>query len=135
MLRAWRSRTCLRDPDAARVWLFKIAANLWRDRLRRARRPLKQVELAFEDQQGRETSPERVLADREDVERALKAMDALPQRQREVLYLHACEQLSILQIAEVLDVSSDAVKASLSLARKAIRCRLKDICEEHFPTR
>src|SRR3989304_8552329 len=31
-LRAWRHRRRLRDRSAARVWLFAIAANLWRDR-------------------------------------------------------------------------------------------------------
>src|SRR5712692_4928022 len=37
LLRAWRRRGLLRDPRAARVWLFRITANLWRDQLRRDR--------------------------------------------------------------------------------------------------
>ena len=37
LLRAWRRRSGLRDPNATKVWLFKIATNLWRDRLRRSR--------------------------------------------------------------------------------------------------
>ena len=39
-LRAWRRRDRLRDERAARVWLFRIAANLWRDQLRRGRSPV-----------------------------------------------------------------------------------------------
>src|SRR5690348_5337242 len=36
-LRAWRHRERLRDKRAARVWLFRITANIWRDQLRRTR--------------------------------------------------------------------------------------------------
>src|SRR5205823_15077281 len=39
-LRAWRQRDRLRDQRAARVWLFRITANLWRDHLRRGRSPV-----------------------------------------------------------------------------------------------
>ena len=39
-LRAWRHRGRLRDERVARVWLFRITANLWRDQLRRNRSPV-----------------------------------------------------------------------------------------------
>ncbi len=54
-------------------------------------------------------------------------MDALPERQREVLYLHACEGFSLAEIAEILSLSPEAVKASLSLARKRMRQKLQDL--------
>jgi RNA polymerase sigma-70 factor (ECF subfamily) len=139
-LRAWRSRRRLRDPEAARVWLFKIAVNLWRDQARRAGRAPKQVEAPGDDCDGlplppeRGGSPENGLIDREDLARALSAMEGLPERQRQVLYLHACEGLNLGQIADVLRMSTDAAKASLSLARKAMRRRLKDLCRDRFPS-
>jgi RNA polymerase sigma factor (sigma-70 family) len=61
-------------------------------------------------------------------------MDSLPPRQREVLYLHACEELSIVEIADVLEITTQAAKSSLSLARKSMRGRLRDLCEDRFPT-
>jgi RNA polymerase sigma factor (sigma-70 family) len=45
----------------------------------------------------------------------------LPDRQRQVLYLHACEDLSLAEIAEVLEISHSAVKSSLAVARKRMR--------------
>ena len=60
-------------------------------------------------------------------------MDALPERQRQVLYLSACEGLAAAEIAVVLSISNDAVKANLSLARKKIRQDLKDVYEDRFP--
>lgn len=130
LLRAWRSRRRLRHPEAARTWLFKIAANLWRDQVRRAKRSPQQVEIAWDDRAGRQTAPEQEVIDQENVQLALVALDSLPARQRQVLYLHACEELSIGQIADVLGITAEAAKASLSLARKAMRRKLKDSCRD-----
>jgi RNA polymerase sigma-70 factor (ECF subfamily) len=66
-------------------------------------------------------TPEQVLAGQEELQRALEAMAELPPRQREVLYLSACEEMSTAEIGEVLGIRADAVKANLSLARKRMR--------------
>jgi RNA polymerase sigma factor (sigma-70 family) len=48
-------------------------------------------------------------------------MMQLPERQRMVLTLVVGEELSQGEIAEVLNISSDAVKANLSVARSSMR--------------
>ena len=126
LLRGWRSRQKLRDQRAARVWLFRIATNLWTDQLRRGRfcpetldtepacpRPL----------------PAAASDERENVRMALAAMDKLPPRQRQVLYLVTCENMAHDEVATILGISESAVKANLSLARKEMRSRLKNIYE------
>lgn len=133
LLRAWRHRRRLRDPNKARVWLFKIAANLWRDQARRAKRRSEETTSSADELPSSNMPPDQHVIDREDVQRTLDAMDKLPPRQREVLYLHACEGLCLADIADVLDISSDAVKASLSLARKRMRRQLEDLCLDRFP--
>lgn len=125
-LRAWRRRRTLQDARAARAWLFRITANLWRDQLRRNRSPVARAGFLEDDEPGSTHPPERMVAGKEDLARALKAMDALPSRQRHVLYLSACEGLASGEIAEILDISPDAVKANLSLARKKMRLQLCD---------
>jgi RNA polymerase sigma-70 factor (ECF subfamily) len=71
-----------------------------------------------------------VLEHRECVQRALAVLDTLPARQREVMHLITIEQLSQQQAAEVLGVSVEAVKASLSLARQQMRDKLRDIYDD-----
>jgi RNA polymerase sigma factor (sigma-70 family) len=56
-------------------------------------------------------------------------MDQLPPRQRQVLYLVTCEELSHSEVAEVLEIEVAAVKSNLSLARKEMRRRLKEVYE------
>ena len=127
LLRAWRDRRKLREPRAARLWLLRTAGNLWTDWLRRKRfRPqLLEVEPPCPG-----PSPGRVAGQREAVARALAAMDQLPPRQRQVMYLATCEGLSHAEVAEVLGIDVGAVKSNLSLARRELRRRLKDLYDE-----
>jgi RNA polymerase sigma-70 factor (ECF subfamily) len=133
LLGAWRKRAQLRDARAAKGWLFAIAANMWRsgqrgkDRQERSGNDVEQfgVEHAM--------SPDEEAIVKEDLQRVRETMDALPQRQREVLYLHACEAFSLPEIAAILAISPQAVKASLSLARKRMRQQLQDLSRVHFP--
>jgi RNA polymerase sigma-70 factor (ECF subfamily) len=132
-LRAWRQRGRLRDAQAARVWLFRITANLWRDRLRRGRLPLTRAGPLQGTELSTSQPPEQVVAGQEELRRALAAMADLPPRQREVLYLSACEGLTTAEVAEVLGISGDAAKASLSLARKKLRQQLCDLFPDPAP--
>ena len=126
LVRAWTQRDRLRDERALRVWLFRIAANLWRDQLRRGRSPIARAGELAGTETSRQVAPERPVEDQDELRQALAAFDALPPRQREVLYLNACEELSSEEIAEVLAMSRGAVKANLSLARKRIRVLVSD---------
>lgn len=122
-LRAWRSRHGLRNERAESVWLFRIAVNLWRDGLRRGRSPVSQSQpLSGEELDGR-PGVDRTLATQDELRLALEALDNLPPRQREVLYLNACEELKSAEIADVLGISNETVKSNLSLARQAMRAQ------------
>src|SRR5437870_4817326 len=81
-LRAWRQRRRLRDERKAGVWLFRITANLWRDQLRRGRLPVARAGPLQDEQPGSVPSPARLAAGREDLDRALEAMNALPPRSK-----------------------------------------------------
>jgi RNA polymerase sigma-70 factor (ECF subfamily) len=127
LLRGWRNRRQLRDERLARVWLLRIATNLWNDELRKATH--RTHPLAVEPPCPRPL-PTVVSNERENVRLALAAMDELPPRQRQVLYLTTCEQLGHSDVAAILGISETAVKANLSLARKEMRRRLKDVYVE-----
>ena len=127
LLRAWRSREKLRDPRVARVWLLRIATNLWTDQLRQAK--FRPQLLEVDPPCPRPTATEK-SSERENVARALAAMDTLPPRQRQVLHLVTCEGLSLAEVSEILEIEPSAVKANVSLARKEMRRRLSDVYDE-----
>jgi RNA polymerase sigma-70 factor (ECF subfamily) len=132
LLRGWKHRAKLREPAAARVWLLRIATNAQRDGLRTARDV---VPLTAEAVNARGIGLVDRTEQRECVQRALAALDELPARQRQVMHLVTVEQLSLDDAAAVLDISAAAVKSSLSLARQAMRSKLKDIYADICGTR
>ena len=127
LLRAWRGRRNLRDAQLMRVWLLRIATNVWTDQVRRG----KLLPRALESEPPCPRLAPAVIADqREHVRLALAAMDQLPPRQRQVLYLITCVGLSQEEASNVVGISTSAVKANLSLARKEMRRRLSDVYRE-----
>ena len=127
MLRAWSKRSTLREAEKAKVWLLRIANNLWTDQLRRnIRRP----RLLVLPPTSREPTVAKKMIQQENVAQALAALDQLPDRQRQVMHLITIEQLSQPATAEILGISVAAVKASLSMARKQMREQLQDLYRE-----
>ena len=127
MLRALRGARRLREPAAARVWLFRITVNLWKDRLRRRRCTPRLSVLEIDPTDDGSASPPLKIVQKENLQRAMQALDELPQRQRDVMYLHVCEGLPLREITEVLGIGYGAVKASLAVGRKSLRNTLKDV--------
>ncbi len=120
-LRAWKSRSQLKDNRAERVWLFRIAANIWKDELRQSRVRSALWSPQPEDAPDPEPTPEGCSELRESLERTLGLLNSLPVQQRTVLYLVAVEGLAAGEVANVLEISMNAVKVNLSLARKRMR--------------
>lgn len=130
VVRAMKCMDQLDSPAALRVWLFRIGSNVWRDHCRRSnRRKTYEDDVRIQSLPARLTASERepvdVVDQREQVELAHQAIVRLPERQRMVLTLVVCEELSHREIAEVLDISPDAVKANLSAARANMRIILQ----------
>ncbi|HEV3478678.1 MAG TPA: RNA polymerase sigma factor [Gaiellaceae bacterium] len=111
-----RRRTFDRSRVDARPWLFGIAANLMRRHWRTERRRLRALARL---QPGRGEEP--WAEERADL---VPALDALPAREREALFLYALVDLSYEEIAEALDVPIGTVRSRLSRARDRIRKQL-----------
>ena len=126
LLRGWRARAQLRDPNRTKVWLLRIANNAWYDHQRsKKRKPAH--ETLLDSAVPIPPTQEKLVSDQEQVEMALAAMQSLPPRQREVMHLSVCENLSLAEIAEVLEIDRGTVKSNMSLARQRLRSRLKNL--------
>jgi RNA polymerase sigma factor (sigma-70 family) len=109
----------VRDPQA---YVFQIAANLVRDRARRAEVRTRYLAAAKHDDRAQidPIDPYRVAADRETLAALVKALEALPERTRRIFLLYRYEQVSRQAIAETFGISVSAVdklvhKAAVSL--------------------
>lgn len=127
MVRACERCDQLQSPGALRSWLFQIAANLWRDRLRsQARGPRITVAVA-ETAWTAEPDP---LSLQDDVAATLQVLRSLPEQQRAVMHLYAVEDLTLPEIADILDVRTETARVHLCLARRTLRQRLPHLWNE-----
>lgn len=124
-VRLHRRRRLLRDPNAALAYLRATVCNASRSRLRHlrmARRKHAQM-VTLPTASG---TPESAAVDREDVRELLRAVDALPRRQREVLVLRYWLDLSERETADALGIAVGTVKAHASRAIAALGKHLKE---------
>jgi RNA polymerase sigma factor (sigma-70 family) len=121
-LRVYAQAGRYRATDRFRSWLFRIAGNLARSRLRR-RRVLRWVrfEPGLHDRAASGPAPDRGL-EREEVQIAVQeALGRLPDRQRQAVVLRRYQGLSYREIADALDTTEAAVESLLQRAAMALR--------------
>ena len=103
--------TVFRELPNPRAWLFRVASNLWIDRVRRARRELTV-----------EREPVEVGEDpRTTREAAGTLLVRLSPQERAAVVLRDAFDLSIAEVAEALSTTENAVKAALHRGRGKLR--------------
>ena len=92
------------------LWLKRIVINRSRDWIRKRRvREVAAGDLSRE-RDIPTLSPESILSERESVDRILRGLDRLPPEYREVLIPHFLEDLTYPELAELLEISVNAVR-------------------------
>lgn len=127
MIRAWRQAPTW-TPGAARfdTWLHRVALNLCYDRLRRRREVTVETQPDMVDDG---PAPDRGLEAADVGRRVSRALQALPDRQREAVTLCHYQELSNIEAAAVMGVSVEALESLLSRGRRALRTALSDMME------
>jgi len=114
-------RALRHEPEQPRAWLFKVAVNLARDEARtvlRRKRHLTLLKNEVAEVEGN-PGPEEVLAREEQWRGVRQALDALSERDREILLLWDAG-LSYREIGEVTDLAPGAVGTTLARARRRL---------------
>lgn len=124
-LRVWRNARHYRAEGQFRSWLFRIAGNLARSRLRRSKiLSWVRFEPALHDRDSGSARPDLDL-ERNESRRAVRAALArLPERQRRAIVLLRYDGLSYKEIAAAMGVSTTAVDSLLQRAMTRLRKEL-----------
>lgn len=128
-LKAYRSLRSFKGEARFSSWLYQIALNACRDRMRR-RRGKTLVSLEGLEESGSvplASEPSALdLVEANDLARAVAAaVAALPDEQREVIILKEYQGLTFLEIAEVLGLPTSTVKTRLYRGLGQLRERLE----------
>jgi RNA polymerase sigma-70 factor (ECF subfamily) len=112
----------LEETAPLRAWLFRIAHNRALDLLRsRAIRAAEPIEVADDVADPESPDPVEVLMRREAVETAVSRFVELPTVQRSVVILKDVLDQSLEEIAAMLDLTVNAVKAHLARGRARLK--------------
>jgi RNA polymerase sigma-70 factor (ECF subfamily) len=134
-LRVYRARKDYAPSAKFTTWMFRIATNLAlnsvRDnRHRQSEISMDQAAIVGDDERRsmelRDLTPtvEQVLVARSRSEMILRAIDALPEKQRAAVLLHKYQELDYCEIARILACSESALKSLLFRAYETLRIAL-----------
>lgn len=133
-LRVFRTIHQFRGHSSLRTWIYRIAVNQARNRHRFWRRRHRADQVSLDQHisthgdflSGGESTPERVLAQKELAARLQRALDDLPFDQRTAIVLREVDGLSYEEIAYSLGVAVGTVKSRLTRARQTLRAELRE---------
>jgi RNA polymerase sigma-70 factor (ECF subfamily) len=146
LLKAFSHLDQLRSTDKFKPWLLLIAVNEARMRRRKYRQHLYESleEQTMETEDG-EFMPRQFadwreipsdLVERKEIRAAVqKALDALPEKYREVFLLRDMQHLSVTETATILGLTESAVKTQLHRARLQVREQLAPIFGKRWTER
>lgn len=125
LLRAVRYHGTFRGDSSLRTWISRIVVNVFRTWS-------KKPALKTTDEATGECAADPAVRVLERAEQAAVVADhvsRLPERQREVLVLSFYEDMTAAEVAEVLEITTQNVYATLSLARQQLRISLSFLNE------
>lgn len=119
LVRIWRDLPSLRDPDRIEAWATRALIRACHDHLRRERRGVPGLRMMAP---ASVADPAGAINDRDEMGRAFRRLNA---EQRAVIVLQYYQDLSLPEIAEVLDVPIGTVRSRAYYAKRILRAAIE----------
>ena len=119
----WRGLPSLRSPDAFDGWLRRITVNACRMAIRR-RRGVREIELQPELAKPTDVA---TTVDTGSLSNFDRAFERIGVEQRALLLRHHLDGLSVVDLADELDIPAGTVKSRLFTARAALDRALREV--------
>ena len=135
-VRVWRSRGSYTPAARFSTWIYTIASNLAKTRLRRwsLRRFVRLGEPHGDGQMfdlpDESAGPDGAADDTLREERIQQALKSLPVKYREVVVLRDIQQLSYEEIVAITGTAMGTVKSRINRARTLLRDQLRDLIRD-----
>ncbi len=123
-LRAYRAYGRLNGHTNPRAWLYRIATNVARTRLKQRGREAGRTAALDPELVAAGPGPAEQASQRALLAAVATAVDALPHHQRAALLLRQYQGLSYDQVAAVLECSPEAARANVYQALKKLRAEV-----------
>jgi RNA polymerase sigma factor (sigma-70 family) len=118
-IQAWEQRAALRDPDAVKPWLYRIANNLALNHVTRAR-DATDIDAVASIVEAPDPEPEAQALAEEAARLVWDAAASLEPRQRTVLELAVRAELTSPEIAQVMEIEPAQASLLVHRAKEAL---------------
>ena len=128
-LNAWKGLPAFKGDSAFSTWIYRLASNACLDFLRSKKRRQDTIgsALSLDDEESPpppaddRLRPEEQLERKERTQALHRALQQLPDHQRQVIVMRELSGLSYQEISDVLDLDLGTVKSRLTRARLALK--------------
>jgi RNA polymerase sigma-70 factor (ECF subfamily) len=120
LLRIWRDLPALRDPERIEAWAYRALVRACYDQLRKQRRTVPDLRLL--NMETTSADPAVSVINREELERAFRRLSP---DQRAVIVLQYYRDLSLAEIAEILQVPLGTVRSRVHYAKRVLRAAIE----------
>jgi len=132
-LRAYQSLARFNPSYKFSTWLYQITLNIIRDKFKRKEIDSVSLDTPIETDDSEfylqptdlTNNPEQIITRKEDAQAIQQAILSLPLKYREVIVLRHLQDLSYIEIANILKLPAGTVKVHLYRAREQLRKILK----------
>lgn len=132
---AWMKLNTLQDPKKYGAWVSRIAKNCAINMINRYKNYLPiETEDNVDLTADTASNPEELFEISEDRDDVNKSIKSLPDRTRQIIYLHYYDGLSVADIADRMNISEGTVKWQLHDGRKRLRKELSAMNEKYSDT-
>ncbi len=128
-VRAWRNLAQWRRESSFSTWLFALAANVFRNELKRI--PVMNLPIEEVAEPAEPPTQGNLLEERARQESVRRAVLALPLQYREPVLLFYFHEMDVGAAARTMGLPEGTVKARLSRAREMLRRRFPQLLQEH----
>jgi RNA polymerase sigma-70 factor (ECF subfamily) len=119
-IKIWNKRSSIGNIQKVKPYFYTVLRRQVLNQLRDLK--LKTLKISLVSQPAIDFSQEEILIQKEDAvglkEKILALLNALPARQREILYLHYFENMSLTQIAGVMGINQ---QSAMNLKQRALQ--------------
>ena len=130
---ALRALPAYEEKKSFKAWLFTIAVNQSRSRLRK-RKTLERLKASlttlFHVEFQKQVLPEEMVIQNEKEAALWKALQQMDERHRMVVVLRYFHELSVMEIADVLSINEGTVHSRLHNAREKLKNALEQVLEQ-----
>jgi len=128
LIKVWNKRENMETVQNVEAWCMQITKNHVLDKVKTKRYKLTDsMEDGFDLSDNSSSSPARITETNDTMENINKIINALPEKQKQVIQLRDIEGFSYKEIGDIMGVDLSQVKVNLFRARKSVKDNLLNI--------